>query len=94
MGRFSVAYRSLFGESPSKARRGTPTLFAVLNVLDGKVIGQCMSRHRHQEFIRFLNQINRQTPAAQEGATATSLNGLVASSAVAPPPTAVTKLDR
>ena len=31
-------------------RHGTTTLFAALNVLDGKVIGQCMSRHRHQEF--------------------------------------------
>jgi transposase len=47
-------------------RHGTTTLFAALNVLDGKVIGQCMSRHRHQEFIRFLNTINRQTPAAQD----------------------------
>jgi hypothetical protein len=44
-------------------RHWTTTLFAALNVLDGKVIGQCMSRHRHQEFIRFLNKINRQTPA-------------------------------
>ena len=44
-------------------RHGTTTLFAALNVLDGKVIGQCMSRHRHQEFIRFLNKINRETPA-------------------------------
>src|SRR5215203_1703898 len=43
-------------------RHGTTTLFAALNVLDGRVIGQCMSRHRHQEFIRFLNQINRKTP--------------------------------
>src|ERR671929_617052 len=43
-------------------RHGTTTLFAALNVLDGKVIGQCMSRHRHQEFIRFLNRINRGTP--------------------------------
>jgi transposase len=43
-------------------RHGTTTLFAALNVLDGKVIGQCMSRHRHQEFIRFLNRINRETP--------------------------------
>src|SRR3954468_14285552 len=42
-------------------RHGTTTLFAALNVLDGKVIGQCMSRHRHQEFIRFLNRINRET---------------------------------
>jgi transposase len=47
-------------------RHGTTTLFAALNVLDGKVIGQCMSRHRHQEFIRFLNTINRQTPAEQD----------------------------
>ena len=43
-------------------RHGTTTLFAALNVLDGKVIGQCMSRHRHQEFIRFLDRINRETP--------------------------------
>ena len=38
-------------------RNGTTTLFAALNVLDGSVIGQCMQRHRHQEFIRFLNTI-------------------------------------
>ncbi len=38
-------------------RHGTTTLFAALNVLDGTVIGQCMARHRHQEFIRFLNKI-------------------------------------
>ena len=42
-------------------RHGTTTLFAALNVLDGKVIGQCMQKHRHQEFIRFLNRINRDT---------------------------------
>jgi transposase len=42
-------------------RHGTTTLFAALNVLEGKIIGQCMSRHRHQEFIRFLNKINRET---------------------------------
>jgi len=47
-------------------RHGTTTLFAALNVLDGKVIGQCMSRHRHQEFIRFLNKINREIPAERE----------------------------
>src|SRR5438552_8494194 len=47
-------------------RHGTTTLFAALNVLEGKVIGQCMSRHRHQEFIRFLNKINRETPAERE----------------------------
>jgi transposase len=47
-------------------RHGTTTLFAALDVLDGKVIGQCMARHRHQEFIGFLNKINRETPAGQE----------------------------
>lgn len=40
-------------------RHGTTTLFAALDVLDGRVIGQCMQKHRHQEFIRFLNRINR-----------------------------------
>jgi transposase len=47
-------------------RHGTTTLFAALNVLEGRVIGQCMARHRHQEFIRFLNKINRETPAGRE----------------------------
>ena len=47
-------------------RHGTTTLFAALDVLEGRVIGQCMARHRHQEFIRFLNKINRETPARQE----------------------------
>lgn len=42
-------------------RHGTTTLFAALNILDGKVIGQCLPRHRHQEFLRFLRQIDRQT---------------------------------
>ena len=46
-------------------RNGTTTLFAALNVLDGSVIGQCMQRHRHQEFIRFLNQIERDVPAGK-----------------------------
>ena len=41
-------------------RHGTTTLFAALDVLDGRVIGQCMQKHRHQEFIRFLNRINRE----------------------------------
>ena len=43
-------------------RHGTTTLFAALNVLDGTVIGQNMKRHRHQEFIRFLNAIEAQVP--------------------------------
>lgn len=44
-------------------RNGTTTLFAALSMLDGKVIGDCMPRHRHQEFIRFLKRIDAQTPA-------------------------------
>ena len=43
-------------------RNGTTTLFAAMNILDGKVIGQCLQRHRHQEFLGFLRIINRQTP--------------------------------
>jgi hypothetical protein len=42
-------------------RNGTTTLFAALNMLDGKVIGTCMPRHRHREFLRFLNLIDQQT---------------------------------
>ena len=44
-------------------RHGTTTLFAALDILEGKVIGRCMQRHRHQEFIRFLNAIEREVPA-------------------------------
>ena len=43
-------------------RNGTTTLFAALNVATGEVIGQCLKRHRHQEFLRFLRAIDRQTP--------------------------------
>jgi transposase len=46
-------------------RNGTTTLFAALDVLDGTVIGRCMQRHRHQEFIRFLNTIEREVPAGK-----------------------------
>jgi len=46
-------------------RHGTTTLCAALNLLDGSVIGRCMQRHRHQEFIRFLNQIERTVPAGK-----------------------------
>ena len=46
-------------------RHGTTTLFAALNVLEGKVIGRCMQRHRHQEFIRFLNTIEAEVPAGK-----------------------------
>ncbi|MBD0021252.1 IS630 family transposase [Gordonia pseudamarae] len=43
-------------------RNGTATLFAVLDVLTGKVIGQCLPRHRHEEFITFLKTIDREVP--------------------------------
>jgi transposase len=43
-------------------RHGTTTLFAALNVLDGQVIGQCQQRHTHVEWLKFLKQINRETP--------------------------------
>ena len=46
-------------------RNGTTTLFAALNVLEGKVIGRCMQRHRHQEFIRFLNAIETAVPVGK-----------------------------
>ena len=46
-------------------RHGTTTLFAALNVLDGTVIGRNMQRHRHQEFIRFLNAIEKRAPAGK-----------------------------
>ena len=43
-------------------RHGTTTLFAALNVLTGMVIGQCMPRHRHQEWLKFLKTIDREVP--------------------------------
>ena len=43
-------------------RHGTTSLFAALDVATGAVIGQCMRRHRHQEFLRFLRTIDQQTP--------------------------------
>src|SRR5579864_1265234 len=47
-------------------RHGTTTLFAALNVLDGSVITQCKPRHRHQEFLAFLNHLDRNVPAGRE----------------------------
>ena len=44
-------------------RNGATTLFAALNILDGTVIGRNMQKHRHQEFIRFLNTINASVPS-------------------------------
>jgi transposase len=46
-------------------RNGTTTLFAALNTLEGTVIGRCMARHRHQEFLRFLGAIERDVPAGK-----------------------------
>jgi transposase len=43
-------------------RHGTTTLFAALNVLDGRVIGECMAKHRHQEFLRFLRRLDHEFP--------------------------------
>jgi len=43
-------------------RHGTTTLFAALDVLTGRVIGECLPRHRHTEFLRFLKTIHREVP--------------------------------
>jgi transposase len=43
-------------------RHGTTSLFAALNPLDGTVVGQCLPRHRHQEFLKFLRQLDREFP--------------------------------
>jgi len=43
-------------------RHGTTTLFAALNALDGTVIGSCMDRHRHEEFLRFMRTIDKEVP--------------------------------
>ena len=47
-------------------RHGTTTLFAALSVLDGKVVGQCQARHRHQEFLKFLRRLDREFPGDRE----------------------------
>jgi len=47
-------------------RNGTTTLFAALNYLTGEVLGQCMKRHRHQEFLRFLKHVDKHTEAGKE----------------------------
>ncbi len=47
-------------------RNGTTSLFAALDVATGKVIGTCMQKHRHQEWIKFLNKIKKEAPADKE----------------------------
>ena len=46
-------------------RNGTTTLFAALNTLDGSVIGRCMHKHTHKEFIKFLNTVERSVRAGK-----------------------------
>lgn len=46
-------------------RNGTTTLFAALNILDGTVVGRCMPKHTHKEFIKFLNAVERAVPAGK-----------------------------
>jgi transposase len=46
-------------------RNGVTTLFAAFDVLEGTVLGRCMQRHRHQEFLRFLNAIEGAVPAGK-----------------------------
>jgi transposase/transposase-like protein len=45
-------------------RNGTTTLFAALNMADGTVVGDCLPRHRHDEFLRFLRRLDREFPAS------------------------------
>lgn len=47
-------------------RHGTTTLFAALNIADGQVIGACMDKHRHQEWLKFLRLVDRTTPPDQQ----------------------------
>jgi transposase len=47
-------------------RNGTTCLFAALNVLDGTVIGSCYPRHRHEEFLKFLRKVDRETPKGMD----------------------------
>src|SRR3984885_4727164 len=47
-------------------RHGTTTLFAAFNILNGKVISSCLPRHRAKEFVRFLNQVEKEVPPDQE----------------------------
>ncbi len=47
-------------------RHGTTTLFAALNVLDGTVIGSCKPQHRHQEFLQFMEEVDRKVSRRRE----------------------------
>ena len=54
------------GRTHDYVRHGTTTLFAALNVLEGTVIGSCKPRHRHQEFLEFMNEVDRKVPRRRE----------------------------
>ena len=47
-------------------RHGTTTLFAAFNIVNGKVMGSCLPRHRSQEFVKFLTEVEKQVPSDQE----------------------------
>ncbi len=47
-------------------RNGTTSLFAAMNIADGSIIGRCMNKHRHQEWLKFLRLIEKSTPAEKE----------------------------
>jgi hypothetical protein len=51
---------------PTTKRHGTTTQFAALNILDGTIFGRCMQKHRHQEFIRFLNAVDTSVSAGRQ----------------------------
>ena len=55
--------RVMYPDAQLDIGHGTTTLFAALNVLEGTVIGSCHARHRHQEFWKFLNVLDADTPA-------------------------------
>ena len=57
-----IGFGYIEGVTHDYYRHGTTTLFAALDVLDGKVITQCKPRHRHQEFLAFLNHLDRNVP--------------------------------
>ncbi len=60
--RWARGFPSAKRQTHDYKRNGTTTLFAALNVAEGTIISDCMPRHRNQEFLKFLKQIDRETP--------------------------------
>ena len=56
------------GQIHDYIRQGTTSLFAALNVLTGEVTGSCHNKHRHQEFLKFMNKLDKEIPE-EEGVT-------------------------